>query len=142
MLDFDKRLKTRGYRLTPQRRAVYEVLVENAGRPMKPEEISATCSERGAAVGMATVYRALELFCELGMARHVHLHESASYYELLDEDEHHHHLVCVGCGAIRPVEACLVGDMEKLIRDDYDFLVTSHCLSLFGYCPDCLPRGR
>lgn len=140
-MDFGTRLRSGRYRVTPQREVVYEVLERSRGRPLNTEEIYRSCAESRSGMGLATVYRTLELFCDLGIAHHVHLHESSSYYELTAED-HHHHLVCVGCGSVEPFRACLVGDMETMVRDEHDFLVTSHCLSLFGYCPDCLPAGR
>lgn len=136
----EAKLRERGYKVTPQRRAVYAVLAGSQGAPLNTEDIHRRCLETQAGMGVATVYRALELFCEIGLAQHVHLHESASYYELV-EPEHHHHLVCVQCGSMTAVQSCLVEDMADTIRDDFDFLVTSHCLSMFGYCPSCKPRG-
>jgi Fur family ferric uptake transcriptional regulator len=139
-VDLESGLHERGYRLTPQREAVYDVLLENAGRPLSPEEIRRECAGRAPGTGAATVYRCLDLFCQLGIAQHVHFHESAHYYELCG-DEHHHHLVCVACGQTTPIESCMVEEMEKAIRSETDFLVTSHCLSLFGYCSRCRREG-
>lgn len=135
-IDLAELVRNKGHRLTPQRVSVFEVLSENAGRPMTIEKIHASCLEKNPGLGLTTVYRTLELFCELGVARHVHLHEPSEYYEL-DGDRHYHHLVCVECGSVEPVEACVVDDMSRMIKDRHDFLVTSHCLSLFGYCPAC-----
>lgn len=132
------RLKSRGYRLTPQRELVYKVLGENAGVPMKSEEVLEACRRKDPSASLPTVYRSLQLFSRLGIALPVHIHGDAQYYEI-NAGQHHHHLVCVGCGTIKPVEACVIDEMEELIRDDHEFLLTSHCLSLFGYCADCLP---
>jgi Fur family ferric uptake transcriptional regulator len=139
-MDLVKRLKNRGHKLTPQRETVFAVLSENAGRPMSPEEIYRSCAEKNPGIGLTTVYRTLELFRKIGVALSVHLHEGSQYYEL-NTGKHHHHLVCMGCGTVEQVETCIVDEMNDMIRDDYDFLVTSHCLSLFGYCPVCLAKS-
>jgi Fur family ferric uptake transcriptional regulator len=136
-----KRLRARGYRVTPQREAIYEVLERNEGRPLCPEDIYAQARESYPELGLTTVYRTMELFCELGLAQHVHLHEDAQYYEI-NTGKNHHHLVCNSCGSVEILEVCLIDDLKKLVRDDSDFLVTSHCMSLFGYCPGCLEGGK
>jgi Fur family ferric uptake transcriptional regulator len=132
-------LREKGYRLTPQRIAVFGVLRENAGRPMTIEQIHQACAVKYPDLGLTTVYRTLEMFCETGVALQIHLHEPSQYYEL-NTGTHHHHLVCVECGNVEPVETCVVDDMSDVIRDSHDFVVTSHCLSLFGYCVGCSAR--
>ena len=134
------RLRNRGYRMTPQRVAVFNVLAKNQGRPMSVEEIFELAGEQLPGIGIATVYRTLELFLELGVTRRVHLNEYLHYYEI-DSGDHHHYMVCNACGCTTVLEACAVDKLEDVIRDKTDFLVTSHCLTLFGYCPACLPSG-
>jgi len=134
-------LKSRGYRVTPQREAVFEVLRENEGVPLDPEAVYELTRERYEGIGIATVYRTLELFCDLGVVLRVHLHENSQHYEI-NTGRRHHHMVCVSCGSVEEFEGCLVGEIEQSIRENSDFLVTSHCLSLFGYCPACLSSRR
>lgn len=134
-------MRSRGYRVTPQREAIYEVLQRNEGKPLCPEDIYKLAGERYPRLGLTTVYRTMELFCELGLAQHVHLHEDAQYYEIYT-GKHHHHLVCNSCGSVRILEACMIEDLKELVRDDCDFVVTSHCMSLFGYCRRCLGDGK
>lgn len=139
-MELDRRLRNRGYRATPQRNAVFEVLSENAGRPMSVDEVFERAREKAPGIGIATVYRTLELFRELGVAQDVHLHEDSRHYEI-DTGQHHHYMVCISCGSAKVLEACAVDRLQEVIKDESDFLVTSHCLGLWGYCPSCLP-GR
>lgn len=134
--ELSARLRARGYKTTPQRKAVYDVLMERKGTPLTPDEIHRACLEAGCDLGLTTVYRSLELFCEAGLAQEVHLHEPSQYYEL-DDGAHHHHLICTGCGAVEQFETCVVDEMTDRIRVDHDFVVRSHCLSLFGQCTRC-----
>lgn len=139
-MDTRKKLRSRGYRVTPQREAVLGVLQEKEGVPLDPEAVHDLAKARLPGIGLTTVYRALELFCDLGIVLRVHLHEDSQHYEI-DNGRHHHHMVCVSCGSVEAFEVCMVEELEKSIGEDSDFLVTSHCLSLFGYCPDCLAAG-
>ena len=140
-MDLEKRLHSRGYRVTPQREVVYAVLEENEGKPLSPEEIHNLAREKHEGLGLTTVYRAVELFCELGIAFPVHLRGGHRYYEV-NSGKHHHHMECISCGELELLEACMIDDIVELVRDGSDFLVTAHCMSLFGYCPSCLESGR
>jgi Fur family ferric uptake transcriptional regulator len=140
-MDLEKRLHSRGYRMTPQREVVYRVLEENEGRPLSPEEVHALAGKKLPVLGLTTIYRSLELFCKLGLAFPVHLHGDSHYYEI-NSGKHHHHMVCLSCGDVEVLEACLIEQLLERVRDDSDFLVTEHCMSLFGYCPKCLAAGK
>lgn len=140
VMGLSDRLKNRGYRLTTQRGVVLDVLAANQGRPMNIEDIFESAGARLPGIGIATVYRTLELFLELGIAHSVHLHEASQHYEI-NTGSHHHYMVCNACGSTTVLEACAVDTLEDVIRDQSDFLVTSHCMTLFGYCPACLPSG-
>ena len=133
-------MRSRGYRVTPQREVVYRVLMEHEGKPLSPEDIHDLACEKYPGLGLTTIYRTMELFCELGIALSVHLHGESHYYEI-NTGKHHHHMVCLSCGSVEVFEACMIDELKELVRDDSDFLVTSHCMSLFGYCPQCL-EGR
>lgn len=139
-MDLEKRLRSRGYRVTPQRAAVFQVLEEHEGKPLSPEDIHDLACRTHPGLGLTTIYRALELFCHLGLALTVHLRGNSRYYEI-NRGIHHHYMVCQSCGCVEILEACTIDELKELVRDDSDFLVTSHCISLFGYCPDCL-EGR
>ncbi len=140
-MDAERRLRSRGYRLTPQRRAVLEALAGEGGRPLDTSQIHKRVSREFPGIGLATVYRTLELLVELGIALPVHLHEGSRHYEL-NTGEHRHHLVCLSCGEVQPFRGCDPGELAERVRDESDFLVTSHCLSLFGICGSCRSPGR
>ncbi|NPV58841.1 MAG: transcriptional repressor [Actinobacteria bacterium] len=140
-MDAHGRVKSHGYRMTRQRRAVIEVFAEHPGRPLNPADVHLLASEKMPDIGLATVYRALELLCELDVVRRVHLHEEAQHYEL-NTGEHRHHLVCVSCRGVFPYRGCDLEELEERVRGESDFQVISHCLSIFGYCGECLASAK
>jgi Fur family ferric uptake transcriptional regulator len=141
MMDLAKRLRSRGYRLTPQRKAVFEVLAGSEGRPLSPEDVFVLAREEHPGLGLTTVYRTLELFQDLEIALPVHLHGDSRYYEI-NTGKHHHHMVCISCNRVEVIDTCLIEDIEEIVRDASDFMITSHCMSLFGYCRSCMGGGK
>jgi Fur family ferric uptake transcriptional regulator len=62
-------------------------------------------------------------------------------YEMIHENEHCHHLICIGCTKIVKIEDCPFKELEKTLHNRTDFDVTGHKLEVYGYCPDCKKGG-
>lgn len=86
-------------------------------------------------IGLATVYRNLELLEKLGIIHRFDYGDGQSRYEISlggEEGEHyHHHLICRECGAIGEFKSDLLETIEKRIAEDTGFAVTDHCLRFF-----------
>jgi Fur family ferric uptake transcriptional regulator len=119
------KIRGQGYKATPQRLAVLGALAAEQHQTLK--EIRARCPE----VGLVTVYRTLDLLCEIGAVRRLDLGDGPRY-ELAEN--HHHHLVCESCGAVSEFEECPL-DLRRL--QDVDFEVASHSLEIYGRCVVC-----
>ena len=100
--DWQSTLRSKGYRLTPQRELVLRA-VERLGHAT-PDEILTAVREESQAVNISTVYRTLELLEELGLVRHAHIHDRAPTYHSTAAPAHVH-LVCRECQAITEVVA-------------------------------------
>ncbi|HHT43375.1 MAG TPA: transcriptional repressor [Firmicutes bacterium] len=137
------RLEGESYRLTPQREAVLDVLIANAEDHLSAEEIYMHTKELHSEIGLATVYRNLELLEKLGIVHRFDYGDGQSRYEisLRDGEEHyHHHLICKQCGYIGEFHSDLLEAIEKRIEEEIGFEVTDHCLRFFGLCAQC--RGK
>ena len=88
MVELEQILRSRGYRLTNQRRAIVREL-EN-GRHLSAEEMYEHLRGDHPELGLSTVYRTLDLLTELGVARKDDFGEGYSRYELATERMHHH----------------------------------------------------
>lgn len=134
-----QQLKVEGYKLTPQRRAVLDVIIANEGKHLSTEEIydivKADCPE----IGLATVYRTLQLLEKMDVVCKMNFDDGCNRYELVhnDEDHQHHHLVCVNCGCVQEVEDDLLDTIEQKIEGNYNFKITNHNVKFFGYCSKC-----
>jgi len=126
-------------RMTAARTAILETLLEAKG-PLSLEEIQHQATERGGSPDYTTVFRLMLVLEKLGIAQKLNLHQSCSYYELLDPARHYDHLVCRQCGTVTQIENdCPVARAEKRIASVYGFTQLTHQLEFYGICPTCRP---
>lgn len=138
-------LEKNSYRLTPQREAVVDVLIAHADGHLSAEEVFLHTKELYAEIGLATIYRNLELLEGLGIIHRLEYGDGQSRYEIKlgDVEEHyHHHLICQKCGSIGEYKSDLLETIEQKIAEETGFQVTDHCLRFFGICPDCLKKEQ
>lgn len=130
-------LRTKGYRVTPQRIAVLEIL-HAAIAHLQASEIYRQTSKRIPGINEATVYRTLELLTKEGVIQKSYLDGSQIAYEI---NRPHHHLICRSCGEDIEIKHHLLestySELEKLTGYDLD---SSH-LNFYGLCPGCKSRS-
>ena len=134
------RLEQNSHRLTPQREAVVDVLIANANGHLSAEEIYMHTKELHSEIGLATVYRNLELLEMLGIIHRFDYGDGQNRYEIRmreGEEHYHHHLICKQCGFIDEFDSDLLEAIEKRIAEETGFDVTDHCLRFFGLCTKC-----
>ncbi len=137
--DLKARLKEKGYKLTIQRKAIINVFLRNQSSHLNPEEIYDNVRNDYPDIGLATVYRTLQLLEELHIVYKVNFDDGCSRYELnLDSEDHqHHHLICTKCGLVQEVKLDLLESLENEIEKEGKFRVVDHNVKFFGYCKDC-----
>ena len=132
-------LKKKGYKLTPQRRAIVDTIVDNEGKHLTAEEIYDEVKKNCPEIGLATVYRTILLLEEIGVVSKLHLNDGCSRYELVHSDEthRHHHLICNICNDVIEVQDDLLEDIEESIEKEYKFKILDHALKFYGICKKC-----
>jgi Fur family ferric uptake transcriptional regulator len=129
-------LRERGYRTGGAREAVIEVLgTEHCCSTA--QELHDRLRQRGRRVGLASVYRALELLTDLGFAKRIDVGEGIARYEAAHIDEHHHHVVCDDCGRIESFEDGALERAIEALEDRLGYAVAMHEVVLRGECGDC-----
>lgn len=135
-MDLQEELRSRGYRLTPQRQLVLEAVSELGHAT--PEDVFAWVRERALGVNISTVYRTLELLEELELVKHAHLSHGAPTYHATAAPEHVH-LVCRGCGAVSEIEPAAVAPLVETLAAEHGFIADVGHLTVFGECRACAP---
>jgi Fur family ferric uptake transcriptional regulator len=132
-------LKEKGYKLTPQRRAIVDIMIENEGKHLTAEEIYDLVKVECPEIGLATVYRTILLLEEIGILSKIDLGDNCSRFELVHEEEshQHHHLICTECSDIMEVEGDLLDELEENIEKKYNFMIKNHSVKFFGVCNKC-----
>lgn len=134
MVELEQILRSRGYRLTNQRRAVLREL-EN-GRHLSAEEMYDHLRGEHPELGLSTVYRTLDLLTELGVARKDDFGEGYSRYELATE-RMHHHARCQECGRVIEFNEELMEYLALQVERETGFVTEWHEITLHGRCAEC-----
>ena len=129
--EFLKACKRLGLKITPQRQAVYEVLLSREDHPTV-EEIYNEVKKRYPFVSLATVYRTVETLEELGFVKRVAYWGGSVRYDANIHD--HHHLICLKCGAIRDLEMDIGWKMPPDIEG---YRTLTYSVHIYGVCPTC-----
>ncbi|WP_055079213.1 Fur family transcriptional regulator [Lagierella massiliensis] len=140
---FKSILQKNGYKITKQREVIFETLLENASEHLSPEELHLIVNKKDKDIGIATVYRALQLFEELNLVYKLNFDDNRYRYELTRDEEHqHHHLICTQCNKVEEVSYDLTSNIEESIKNNYGFEVTNYVLKFFGICSQCQEKNR
>lgn len=131
-------LRDAGYKITPARLAVLEVVAQEGGH-LNPMEVYKQARATYPALGRATVYRTLELLTHLGIVRPIYVGDGGPTY--IRAAGGHHHLVCSRCRKVVDFERCVADEMEKELRERFGFVITSHLLEFYGLCGTCQESG-
>lgn len=144
---FKEILKSKGLKVTNQRMQVLEVLSASPDKHLTAEEIYELVKADYPEIGLATVYRTIQLLLELHLIDRINLDDGFVRYEIghMDSEEsrhHHHHLICLECGKVFSFEDDLLEKLEEKIMQTTSFRVVDHEVKLYGYCSDCEKKGN
>lgn len=132
-------MRNRAYKLTPQRQTVLKIFLKHADQHLSAEDVYQLVKPLYPDIGMATVYRTLDIFADLGVLQKNDFGDGRSRYEFSRQDEHHHHhhLICLRCGSVSEFDDDLLESLETMIAKRNKFKVVDHVLKFYGYCEKC-----
>jgi len=128
-------LRNRGLKLTKARTAVLHVL-GSAPDHLRVTEVHRRARRIAPRIGLASVYRTMELLVRLNLVRPVHMEHRHRHYARIDK-AHGHHLVCNGCGLVVEFSDCRVDRLARSLARRTRFLIDDHSVELYGRCPTC-----
>jgi Fur family zinc uptake transcriptional regulator len=132
-------LKRDGARLTEPRKILLEAALKSE-KPFSAEGLQqlVNVGPGSSKPDLATIYRNLSYFNEIGLISRVDLGGETAVYEVGSKDQghHHHYFICRACGKTETLEACSLAPTESILKKrGYHGL--SHRLEFSGLCPDC-----
>lgn len=130
-------LRETGYRLTPQRMMILDVIRHRTGH-ITAEQIHSAVVDTYPYLDISTVYRTLELLKDLHLISETKLGGGVTQYEYKVGKKPHHHLVCRKCGETISLGVQVLQPVEHLLLEEYGFQVDFDHLAIFGRCAHCL----
>ena len=131
-----------GYRTSAPREEVIGAVAE-LGCSVTAREIADLLRERGSGVGLASIYRALDLLDRHDLVKRFDVGEGVARYEAaLPGGDHHHHLVCDSCGTVEPFEDEALEEAIHGLSGKTAFTIAAHDVTLHGECPSCRANPR
>ena len=143
-MQFEKKFRQGGYRLTSSRRIILDILRSGA-RPLSVDDVYLAIKAKKENVGLTTIYRAVNGLVKAGLLRKIVSSADQFRYELSGGQacDHHHQLVCRKCDRLTEYkdfsseEIRLIERIEKLVSVKHDFVVDDHQLCFIGICKRC-----
>ncbi len=135
-------LRDNGLKVTNQRLMVLEAIASCPEEHLTAEEIFALVKVDCPEIGLATVYRTIQLLNELRLIDRINFDDGFVRYEMgsspnREQKHHHHHLICMKCGKVISFQDDLLEELEENIATTTGFSVVNHEVKLYGYCAKC-----
>lgn len=127
-------LREKGLKVTPQRIAVYNMLLGTTEHP-DAETIYKALEPSNPTMSLATVYKTLDFFKHLGLVQELNVGEGRSRYDATVQC--HPHTVCRVCGRVDDLHLEALTEVAKKLVPDLDFEVECEQLILYGKCSEC-----
>ncbi len=139
------KIKNKKYKLTSQRQVILKAFVESPEKHLSAEDVYDIVKKKAPEIGLATVYRTLDLFTEMDLLKKLDFDEGCNRYEMNDKEEDghfHHHLICLGCGQVRECRDDLLETLETILYKRLHFQTVDHQLKVYGYCEECQKKRQ
>ena len=144
MADLRRRFREKQYKVTPQRQKILQTFINNQEKHLSAEDVYSLLQVDSPDIGLATVYRSLEMLEELGFLHRIEFGDGKSRFELAtgDSSHAHHHLICLSCGTVLEFGDDLMETLESFVSRTADFEITDHQVKFYGYCSQCRKRNE
>ena len=123
-----------GLKVTKQREIILDTFLTN--EHVMAEQLYRSLGRHKPHIGLATIYRTLNLLCDSGIAQERHF-GSQTHYDNVVNKRHHDHLICTQCGTIVEFENCDIEHLQEEVATRHGFTITTHKLELYGLCSKC-----
>ncbi len=129
-----ERFRAAGFKITPQRMAVFQFLEGNTSHP-SAYEVYEVVKRRFSTTSFATIYNTLNAAQEMGLVLELTLDPKKRHFD--PNTSLHHHILCMKCRRIDDVGGKVLGDFNVDSFEIGDYQVTGFSVDFHGVCPKC-----
>ena len=130
-------LREKGFKVTPQRLAIYEVLVNTKEHP-SAEMIFNQLQTYYPTMSLATVYKTIEILKEIGLVQVLNVGEDSFRYDA--NVENHPHIRCMVCKRVVDIEEVDASEFIDKIKGKTAYQITGQQFYFYGVCPNCMVK--
>jgi Fur family ferric uptake transcriptional regulator len=138
LLNYPEKMRSRGYRVTPQRKAILDAICA-AGRRVTIEEIIRSVCRKSPHLNRATIYRNLKFLQKIHLVD-VTGSGKQRRFEIAGL-EPHHHIICRKCGMEMDLDPMLVKQLTGAVQRKFGFQIDDSHLCFSGLCRSCSSGG-
>ena len=138
---FTEYLKSKGLLCSEQRKQILEVFLRTEKHPTI-NDLYDIVRKKNPKIGIATVYRAMTVICNAGLARQVDFGDGQRRFEHKYEHRHHDHLVCLKCGRVIEVMSPKIEAIQDRLAKKHNFTPIRHRMQIFGTCSKCKQKSK
>ncbi len=132
----DEYLAKHNLKQTKQRKLIVEFFLSMKNH-VDAEELYELARKKGTNIGLATIYRTLNLLKDAGLVDQSSFVNGRAVYEILEPGTHHDHLVCTKCGKVIEFSNDKIEELQIEVARTHGFRLSSHRLDLYGTCASC-----
>lgn len=138
---FRQHMRDKGMLHSKQREQILEIFLKMERHPTI-SDLYERVRKKNPKIGLATVYRAMKVICEAGLARETDFGDGVKRFEHKYGHDRHDHLVCLKCGRIIEV---INPELEKLqdeLARKHNFTPLRYRMQIFGTCKSCKRKKK
>jgi Fur family peroxide stress response transcriptional regulator len=138
-MEFEAVCKKNGLALTIQRRVILESLASRTDHPTA-DQVYEDVADKIKGVSRTTVYRVLETFVSIGLAKKISNPESKARFDA--DTTRHHHLTCTNCGVVLDLFDNDLNNLRLPTGIEKEFEITDYSITFTGMCSVCGSRRK
>ena len=138
---FRQHLKNKGLLHSKQREQILDVFLKTE-KHHTIGDLYELIRKKNPKIGLATVYRAMRVICDAGLARQLDFGDGVKRFEHKYQHQHHHHLVCLKCGRAIEVVSPEIEKVQQGLARKHGFTLVKDTMKIFGICRQCKRKEK
>ena len=133
---FRQHLKNKGLLHSKQREQILDIFLKTE-KHHTIGDLYEIIRKKNPKIGLATVYRAMRVICDAGLARQLDFGDGVKRFEHKYQHQHHHHLVCLKCGRAIEIVSPEIEKLQQRLAKKHGFTPVKDTMKIFGICRQC-----
>lgn len=131
-------LRKKGFKVTPQRLAIYNVLCNTKAHPTA-EMIFNKLQPYYPTMSLATIYKTIDILKEIGLIQIINVGEDSLRYDAIVEQ--HPHIRCTVCNKVEDIMGFDFTPAVKKVSDTTSYDLSGQQFYFYGVCPECQAKN-